>query len=72
LFLDPKLLNSSAVRLVLWWNSLNKIFFFLFWVEICMGGTPKTQNLENLAILEYLYGNFSKNVFLEYSEYKVL
>jgi hypothetical protein len=26
LFLDPKLLNKSAVRFVLWWNLLNKFF----------------------------------------------
>jgi hypothetical protein len=26
LILDPKIFNKSAVRLVLWWKSLNKIF----------------------------------------------
>jgi hypothetical protein len=48
LFLDPKLLHKSAIRFVLWLNSLNKIFIMPFWVGICMGGTLKTQSFGNL------------------------
>jgi hypothetical protein len=46
LFLDTKILDKSAVRFVLGWNSLMKIFIFpfWFWVGICMGGTLKTQS----------------------------
>jgi hypothetical protein len=43
LFLDPKLLEKSAVRFVLWWNSLKKIIIFPFWVGIW------TQNLKFLS-----------------------
>jgi hypothetical protein len=44
LFLDPKLLNKSAIRFFLWWNSLNKFFISPFWVGICVGGTLRTQS----------------------------
>jgi hypothetical protein len=36
------MLHKNAVRFVLGWNSLDKIFIFSFWVGICMGGTLKT------------------------------
>jgi hypothetical protein len=44
LFLDTNILDKSDVRVVLGWNSPNKIFIFPFWVGICMGGTLKTQS----------------------------
>jgi hypothetical protein len=44
MFLDIKILDKSAVKFVLGWNPLNKIFIFPFWVGICMGGTLKTQS----------------------------
>jgi hypothetical protein len=44
LFLDTKILDKRAVRFILGWDSLNKIFIFPFWVGICMGGTPKTKS----------------------------
>jgi hypothetical protein len=50
LFSDPKLLNKSAVRFVLWWNSLNKFFISPFWVEICMGGTLRTPGAKISAL----------------------
>jgi hypothetical protein len=60
LFLDPKLLNKSAVRFVLWWKSLNKIFIFPFWAGICMGATLRTQNLGTLCMHFFLYTNLPK------------
>jgi hypothetical protein len=44
LFLYNKILDKSAVRFVLGWNSLNKIFISPFWVGIWMDGILKTQN----------------------------
>jgi hypothetical protein len=52
LFLDPKLLNKSGVRFVLWWNSLNKFFISPFWVGICMRDTLKTQSFGILSKMQ--------------------
>jgi hypothetical protein len=45
LFLDPMLLNKSAVRFILEWISFYKIFIFPFWVGMCMmRGNLRTQS----------------------------
>jgi hypothetical protein len=60
----------SDVRFLLWWNSLNKIFNFRFWVEICMECTLRTPNF---------WANWNSNSKIEqkrdfalYYQYKTL
>jgi hypothetical protein len=58
-FIDPKLLNKSAIRFILRWNWLNKILIKLLLIWHLCGSCPKYRFFENLSnLLFWLTPNY--------------